>query len=375
MLSSNNKICFISPSFHFKKNSGPIGGGEISNRDLLIRLSQDSNVTIITATGDGGWGKKNDNIKSFEISELIQKYIRSKKISDILAKIFFKNFVLFHLKKNKYDTILGSTYAAYAIKKHLSSNKNCSGALFVRAFENFSFFQKKELWIKKLIRTLIYGNNSEETLRKLSFIMVNSNFMKIASEKTKLNSRIYIIYPTINIKNSAYKKINKINEIRMISTNKNKGFELFIDLANIYPNLNFSVAGKKYIGEKKIPENLKMIGWLPDSSDFIKKADLFLVPSKIEETFGRVSVEATALGTRVLVSNKGGLPETVLNHKELILDSDNINEWHQKIDSLIKEPNHLDNIYKKIQPSIYLYTLENQYKKLLEAINENNTKK
>lgn len=367
---SNNsmKVCYVSPSFHFKNDSGRIGGGEISNRDLLINLSKDAYVVIISATGDGGWNKKHGDILSFEISALLEKYLFSRKMSVFLAKFFFRQIVLFNLNKIKPNIVFGCTYAASIINKYISLNSTCRGGLFVRAFENFSWYQKKSHWTKQLGRKLIYGNTSEKTVRKLSFIIVNSDFMKFKSEQFRLNDIIYTVYPAIEFSILNYKKLECINEIRMISTSKSKGFELFLELADAYPNLSFSVAGQKYLGDKKIPENVKIVGWLPDPQEFIKGADIFLVPSKVEETFGRVSVEATKLGVRVLVSDKGGLSETVLDRKEIILDSDNVEQWKNSIDKFINNPQYLDDLYMDIQDNSELYTLEKQYDILFKAL-------
>ena len=45
--------------------------------------------------------------------------------------------------------------------------------------------------------------------------------------------------------------------------------------------------------------------------DMYSRAVIWIVPSKWAEPFGRVSIEAQAAGRRVLVSDRGGLPETV----------------------------------------------------------------
>lgn len=368
MLNNSMKVCYVAPSFHFKNDSVRVGGGEISNRDLLVNLSKDADVVIISATGDGGWNKKHGDILSFEISALFEKYFFSRKFSVFLAKFFFRQITIYNLSKIKPNIVFGCTYAASVISKYIFLNPTCRGGLFVRAFENFSWFQKKSHWIKRLAKKIIYGNNTEKTLRKLNFIIVNSKFMKSKSEQFNLNSTIYTVYPAIEFSSSNYKKIERINEVRMISTSKAKGFELFLELANAYPNLGFSVAGQEYLGDKKVPENVKIVGWLPNPQEFIKGADIFLVPSKIEETFGRVSVEATKLGVRVLVSDKGGLSETVLDRKEIILDSDNVEQWKNSIDKFINNPQYLDDLYMDIQDNSELYTLEKQYDILFKAL-------
>ena len=46
---------------------------------------------------------------------------------------------------------------------------------------------------------------------------------------------------------------------------------------------------------------------------YYKKASIAVVCSRWEEPFGRSSLEAAANGCAVIISNKGGLPETITN--------------------------------------------------------------
>ena len=42
---------------------------------------------------------------------------------------------------------------------------------------------------------------------------------------------------------------------------------------------------------------------------FLNKSEIVVVPSRWEEPFGRTSLEASANGCAVIITNKGGLPE------------------------------------------------------------------
>ena len=46
-----------------------------------------------------------------------------------------------------------------------------------------------------------------------------------------------------------------------------------------------------------------------------KKTSIAVACSRWEEPFGRTSLEASANGCAVVITNKGGLPETVTNEK------------------------------------------------------------
>ena len=49
--------------------------------------------------------------------------------------------------------------------------------------------------------------------------------------------------------------------------------------------------------------------------DIFKKTSIAVACSRWEEPFGRTSLEASANGCAVIITNKGGLPETVTNAK------------------------------------------------------------
>ena len=52
--------------------------------------------------------------------------------------------------------------------------------------------------------------------------------------------------------------------------------------------------------------------------NLLKKTSISVVCSRWEEPFGRVSLEASANGCAVIISNRGGLPET--NKHAVILE-------------------------------------------------------
>ena len=47
--------------------------------------------------------------------------------------------------------------------------------------------------------------------------------------------------------------------------------------------------------------------------DIYKRTSIAVVCSRWEEPFGRTSLEASSAGCAVIISNRGGLPETITN--------------------------------------------------------------
>ena len=74
--------------------------------------------------------------------------------------------------------------------------------------------------------------------------------------------------------------------------------------------------------EKKLLLIIKMqilLGFLSHEKvlKIFKKTSIAVACSRWEEPFGRTSLEASASGCAVIITNKGGLPETVTNAKIL----------------------------------------------------------
>ena len=78
------------------------------------------------------------------------------------------------------------------------------------------------------------------------------------------------------------------------------------------------------------------MGFLPHGKvlEIFKKTSIAVACSRWEEPFGRTSLEASASGCAVVITNKGGLPETVTNAK--ILKELNVKNLEKVIKKLIE---------------------------------------
>ena len=65
-----------------------------------------------------------------------------------------------------------------------------------------------------------------------------------------------------------------------------------------------------------------------------KKSSITVVCSRWQEPFGRTSLEASSRGCAVIISNRGGLPETVTN--AIILKKLNQNSLYKELSNLIE---------------------------------------
>ena len=165
-----------------------------------------------------------------------------------------------------------------------------------------------------------------------------------------------------------------------------KGYDIFAKA--IVKVLNKNTKWKaKIIGDEK-REKIKLIHKNADVLGFkkheevikiFKETSIAVACSRWEEPFGRTSLEASANGCAVIITNKGGLPETVTNAK--ILDYLSVNILEKNINNLIKN----SVLRKKLQKlSIQNFNLthdfitkeiDNYRSEKISNINKFNTKK
>ena len=197
--------------------------------------------------------------------------------------------------------------------------------------------------------------NERIFLMKNSFkIVFNSNWSKrkfLQGMRTDyVNSEKLIV-----INQSA--KLNKINlnKKKKIITfvgklNKSKGYDLFgkaiIKILNKYKDWSSYVVGDEPRDKLEFNhKNLFKLGFKKhnDVLNIYKESSIAVVCSRWEEPFGRTSLEAASNGCAVIISNRGGLPETITNG--IILKSLTVKNVYKEIQYLIKN----NNFRKKLQ--------------------------
>ncbi len=176
-------------------------------------------------------------------------------------------------------------------------------------------------------------------------IIFNSNWTKrkflngMSSEHA--NSEKLIV-----VNQSAKKsKINLKSKKKIITfvgkLNKSKGYDIFgnaiIKILNKYKDWSSIIVGDEPRHKLKFNhKNLNNLGFINHNEvlKIYKKTSISVVCSRWEEPFGRTSLEAAANGCAVIISNRGGLPETITNG--VILKKLNHLDLYKEIENLIK---------------------------------------
>ena len=124
--------------------------------------------------------------------------------------------------------------------------------------------------------------------------------------------------------------------------NKAKGYDIFgksiIKILNKNPSWSAKIVGDEK--REKIDlkhKNVDKLGFVNHKKvlSIYKQTSIAVVCSRWEEPFGRTSLEASANGCAVIISNKGGLPETITN--AIVLKNLSINELCKQINFLITD--------------------------------------
>jgi glycosyltransferase involved in cell wall biosynthesis len=107
--------------------------------------------------------------------------------------------------------------------------------------------------------------------------------------------------------------IGNISHEKGVLTLARAATRLYQDLGD---KARFRIAGigkKPFLAQVKAqfpPQVTEFLGWtIP--SEFYQSVDVVVVPSLVDETFGRAAVEPLAYGVPVVVARSGGLPENV----------------------------------------------------------------
>ena len=176
-------------------------------------------------------------------------------------------------------------------------------------------------------------------------IIFNSNWSKRrfleGMKSDYINSEKLVV-----INQSARKNKINLNKKKKIITfvgklNKSKGYDLFgkaiIKILNKYKDWTSIVIGDEPRDQLVFNhKNLIKLGFKKHKEvlNIYKKSTISVVCSRWEEPFGRTSLEAASNGCAVIISNRGGLPETITNG--IILKKLDVKNIYKEIEYLIK---------------------------------------
>ncbi len=215
--------------------------------------------------------------------------------------------------------------------------------------------------------SMIGSKTVDERLKLLficSKVIFNSEWSKsrFISDLNKVihnSEKLEVIQQSANIK----KRINLKNKEKIITfvgkLNSAKGYDIFgkavIKILNKYKDWKAYVIGDEH-REKIIfrHKNLNLLGFLEHKKvlKIFDRTNIAVACSRWEEPFGRTGLEASSRGCAVIISNRGGLPETITNG--VILRSLSTKNLFVAIDNLIKNIRFRKELQKLSVKNFYL---------------------
>ena len=221
-------------------------------------------------------------------------------------------------------------------------------------------------------------NERNKLLNSVDKIIFNSEWCRKRFFIDFINTDYLLNKTSICFQSSSKINIDFKKKEKLISfigkLNYAKGYDLFgnaiVKILDKYPDWKSVVYGDEpretHIFKHK---NLKIFGFKDNNTvlDILKKTSISVICSRWDEPFGRTSLEAASRGSAVIISNKGGLPETVKDG--ILLKKLTSNAIFNTIENLIKDKKKLLNLQKKNYKNFYL--THNYVAKLIDDIREN----
>ncbi len=141
--------------------------------------------------------------------------------------------------------------------------------------------------------------------------------------------------------------------------NSAKGYDIFAKsikkILNRYPDWKAKIIGDEKREKINLShKNADILGFLNHKNvlNIFEKSSIAVACSRWEEPFGRTGLEASANGCAVVITKKGGLPETVTNAK--ILGKLNVTNLEKTLRLLIENRNLREKLQKLSIKNFYL---------------------
>ena len=170
-------------------------------------------------------------------------------------------------------------------------------------------------------------------------LITNSDFTRNMFQKI-LGRTTPVVYPPMSFPKT--QPLNTKKYIVMVNPSKAKGVDVVFHLASKFPSAQFRLVGS--LGEDstflelKKYSNIEHCPHTDDMDEIYASALVVLFPSTLEESFGRVPVEAMSYGIPVIARNIGAV-ESVLEDTAILVAKDaELCEWETALKSLLDNP-------------------------------------
>ena len=289
----------------------------------------------------------------------------SKMLFQSQSKKYIKEFIRYENKRNS-DLIELHNRPIYL--KYLS--KLLKNKTYILYFHNdpLTMIGSKSLSERKFLLNIsfkiIFNSNwsKKRFLEGMKNDIINSDKLIVVHQSSKKNN--------INLKNKK-KLITFVGKL-----NSAKGYDIFgkviIKILNKYKDWKAVVVGDEPRDKLEFNhKNLSKLGFIKHTKvlNIYKQTSIAVACSRWDEPFGRTSLEAASNGCAVIISNKGGLPETITNG--VIVKKLDVPNVYKEIEKLIKNKKYRINLQRLSLKNFFLTHkfISNQIDKIRDSKN------
>jgi len=334
MKMSNEKLVVCLPTF-FSPRDKRSTGGTISNFALIKELAKFGQIEVISPIVS----PELIEIEPHNVKVITQPGLDGTTFSaKAKKKVWLRNQIRQRALRGDVGAFI-STNGTSSFVNSVSPKRNI---ILTRAFEDFLDYQVngenfKERVRKKVLEVLI-DKRVKQCYQDAAMVITNSQFMRseISRHFNIDQEKIVVLYPPVDFPETDYRPLPTVGKLRvgMINPKKIKGEDIFIGLAKEFKDIEFVYFSRE--DRQYGVDNITYKGWGSEPAKLFSSFDLLIAPSLWNEPFGRVAVEGIRSGIPVLVSNHGGIPETVTD--SFVVKGDTLNEWKEKLIWLRENP-------------------------------------
>jgi glycosyltransferase involved in cell wall biosynthesis len=325
-----------------------IGGDGISMHNLLSGLVKRGFGCMAL----GCFDLPNRNISN----TILSKYLDNKAIIPSYS-LLVDNTIIYNIE---YPCILVS-YDSFSLKLKEMLTECYSIKIIITQLEMSSYIIELANYLGIPVVLFVIDNTKPNIatfshLRTHNFVIFNSEFTKNDLKKylPRDFSNYRVIPPLINF--DTIKSLNKIvsnrRYITIINPRKQKGGKIALEIVKRLKHREFLIVElfdslKDQGFDFTVLPNVVMIKRELDMRKIYAQTQVLLVPSKWDECFGMVAVEAQINGIPPIVSDRGALPEVIGHGGVVVNHPDDVDQWIWNIEKILTNNNEYNYLSQK----------------------------
>ena len=139
----------------------------------------------------------------------------------------------------------------------------------------------------------------------------------------------------------------------------------FVSVAGSFVVASYRQRIESFVESNALASQVSFLGYQDDMRPWYREIDVLVVPSK-NEPFGRVVIEAMAMGIPCIGADSGGIPE-IITHGETgwLYATGNPSALADVLDGIYQAPGELEKIYQKAGRMVMeRFTIEQQRREI-----------